>query len=35
MKDQLQHKPEQLICPKCASNALKGGDYGNTICKTH
>ena len=34
-KEALKHRPEQLICPKCASNVLKGADYGNTYCKKH
>jgi len=34
-KAALKHKPEQLICPKCASNVLKGAEYGNTYCKKH
>lgn len=32
MKEQLEHRPEQLICSKCASNAFKGAEYGNTYC---
>ena len=35
MKEQLENKPEQLICPKCVSQVLKGADYGETNCKKH
>jgi len=29
-KESLKHKPEQLICAKCASNVMKAGQYGET-----